>query len=89
MRKDLQADGMLLLVALAWGASNYLISICLTEMGPLTLNMLRFSARLSPFSLLVKFSLPIIISAWRFSCPVLSFSKYPQRKNYNKKAFPI
>lgn len=33
---------MLLLVAVSWGASNYIISICLTELPPLTINIFRF-----------------------------------------------
>lgn len=44
MRKDLQADLMLLFVALSWGASNLAISTCLTELSPLTINIFRFIA---------------------------------------------
>ena len=33
---------MLLFVALSWGASNYAISICLSELSPLTINIFRF-----------------------------------------------
>lgn len=42
MKKELQADLMLLFIALAWGASCYAISVCLDETGPLTVNMFRF-----------------------------------------------
>ncbi|MBN7772747.1 DMT family transporter [Clostridium aminobutyricum] len=42
MSKQLRADFMLLLVTLFWGVSYLLLNLCLTEMGPLTLNAYRF-----------------------------------------------
>ena len=42
MPKQLQADLVLLFVTLSWGVSYLLVDICLTELGPLTLNALRF-----------------------------------------------
>lgn len=42
MSKQVKADLMLLLVTLGWGASYYLIDICLKDMGPFTLNAFRF-----------------------------------------------
>lgn len=52
MRKELQADLLLLFVALSWGASNYAISICLTELSPLTINIFRFIAAVVTVGLL-------------------------------------
>ena len=42
MPKQLKADLVLLFVTLSWGVSYLLVDICLTELGPLTLNALRF-----------------------------------------------
>ncbi len=42
MKKELQADLMLLFIAVAWGASNYVISICMENTGTLSINMFRF-----------------------------------------------
>ncbi len=42
MPKQLKADLVLLFVTLSWGVSFLLIDLCLTEIGPLTLNALRF-----------------------------------------------
>jgi len=42
MSKQLKADMMLLMVALFWGISYWLIDVSLTEIGPFTLNALRF-----------------------------------------------
>lgn len=42
MSKQLKADLVLLFVTLSWGVSFLLINICLDELGPLTLNALRF-----------------------------------------------
>lgn len=39
----LKADIMLLLVTLGWGVSYLLTDICLTQIGPLTLNAMRFA----------------------------------------------
>lgn len=37
-----EADMMLVLVTLCWGVSYFMMSLCLEEMGPLTLNAYRF-----------------------------------------------
>lgn len=42
MPKQLKADLVLLFVTLSWGVSYLLVDLCLTELGPLTLNALRF-----------------------------------------------
>lgn len=42
MTKQLKADMMLLMVALFWGVSYWLIDVSLAEVGPFTLNALRF-----------------------------------------------
>lgn len=42
MKKQSKADLMLVIVALGWGISYYLMDVCLEEMGPLTLNAYRF-----------------------------------------------
>lgn len=42
MRKQLQADLMLLGVTLCWGSSYYFTSLSLSDMGPFTLNANRF-----------------------------------------------
>lgn len=42
MKKELQADLALILVAASWGASNYMITLCEEWMGPLCLNAWRF-----------------------------------------------
>lgn len=42
MTKQMKADLMLLMVALFWGVSYWLMDISLTEVGPFTLNALRF-----------------------------------------------
>ena len=41
-KKQLEADGMLLLVTLCWGVSYFMMDLCLEEMDPLTLNSYRF-----------------------------------------------
>ncbi len=41
-QKQVRADMMLLLVTLCWGVSYYLMDLCLTDMGPFTLNAFRF-----------------------------------------------
>lgn len=43
MTKQNKADMMLLLVTFAWGISYYLMDLSLQELGPFTLNALRFS----------------------------------------------
>ncbi|WP_312354147.1 DMT family transporter [Aminipila sp.] len=42
MSKQIKADLMLMLVTLCWGVSYLLMDICLSEIGPLTLNAYRF-----------------------------------------------
>lgn len=42
MKQQMKADIMLLIVTLFWGVSYWLIDISLTEVGPFTLNALRF-----------------------------------------------
>ncbi|MCQ2551053.1 MAG: DMT family transporter [Clostridia bacterium] len=42
MTKELKADLMLLFVAVSWGASNYVISLCMADMSPLSVNIFRF-----------------------------------------------
>lgn len=42
MKKQMQADLLLLLVTLCWGLSYYFMDICLAEMDPLNLNAFRF-----------------------------------------------
>jgi drug/metabolite transporter (DMT)-like permease len=42
MTKQFKADMMLLMVALFWGVSYWLIDVSLAEVGPFTLNALRF-----------------------------------------------
>jgi drug/metabolite transporter (DMT)-like permease len=42
MTKQLKADLMLILVTFAWGVSYYLMDVSLADMGPFTLNTLRF-----------------------------------------------
>ena len=40
--KEFYADMTLVLVTMAWGMSNLLMTICMEEMGPMTLNAYRF-----------------------------------------------
>ena len=42
MRKQVKADLMLVLVALCWGVSYYLMDLSLKDLGPFTLNAFRF-----------------------------------------------
>lgn len=42
MKRETKADMALLFVAVCWGASNYVISLCMNNMSPLTVNMFRF-----------------------------------------------
>ena len=42
LNKSLLADLTLVLVTMAWGMSNILMSFCLEEMGEMTLNAYRF-----------------------------------------------
>jgi len=42
MSKQLQADGILLLITFCWGVSYFLMDLCLAEMDPFTLNSYRF-----------------------------------------------
>lgn len=55
MRTQLKADGMLLIVTLAWGISYLLLDISLSDLGAFTLNALRF---LIAFGVAVVFSFP-------------------------------
>ena len=41
-KKQMEADLMLILVTLSWGASYYLMDISLGDMDPFTLNAHRF-----------------------------------------------
>lgn len=42
LSKQLKADAVLLLVTLSWGVSYLLVDYCMSVMGPLTVNALRF-----------------------------------------------
>lgn len=42
MNRQKKADYLLVLVTLFWGVSYYLMDLCLAQMGPLTLNAMRF-----------------------------------------------
>ena len=55
MNRQRKADCLLALVTLFWGASYYLMDLCLVEMGPLTLNAFRF---LIAFAVLYVFLFP-------------------------------
>jgi len=55
MTKQFKADMMLLMVALFWGVSYWLIDVSLAEVGPFTLNALRF---LIAFLIAVTLSFP-------------------------------
>ena len=55
MTKQMKADLMLLMVTLFWGVSYWLIDVSLAEVGPFTLNALRF---LIAFSIAAIFAFP-------------------------------
>ena len=42
MTKQTKAELVLVFITLCWGVSFYMVDVCLTEMGPLTLNAYRF-----------------------------------------------
>lgn len=64
MTKQMKADLMLVLVTLCWGMAHYLTNLGLTELGPFTLNAVRF---LGAFLIAVLFLFPKLKNINKFT----------------------